>query len=95
MKKTALLFGIALAMGLSACDDMLPNPEVPAYPEFDLFASDDLAIAQAGVSAEAPVPTVDLQAYANTGERVVLADITKLENWPSTYTLMFLSLIHI
>ena len=89
MKKTALLFGIALAMGLSACDDMLPNPEVPAYPEFDLFASDDLAIAQAGVSAEAPVPTVDLQAYANTGERVVLADITKLENWPSTYTLMF------
>lgn len=89
MKKTALLFGIALTMGLTACDDMLPNPEAPTYPEFDLFASDDLAIEQAGVTADAPVPTVDLQTLADAGERVVLADITKLENWPSTYNLMF------
>ncbi|MDE6611937.1 MAG: SusF/SusE family outer membrane protein [Muribaculaceae bacterium] len=89
MKKTALLFGIALAMGLSACDDMLPNPEAPTYPEFDLFASDDLAIAQAGASAETPVPTIDLQTLADAGERAVLVDITKLENWPSTYDLVF------
>lgn len=85
MKKIALLFGIALGLGLMSCDDMLPNPEPVVNPELDLFAGSDLAIEQVG-NATTPL---QLQALADAGERVPLAKITKLENFPSTYDLVF------
>lgn len=85
MKKIALLFGIALSLGMMSCDDMLPNPEPGHNPELDLFASGDLAIEKVGGDDA----VLDLPALADAGERAVLAKITKLENFPSTYNLVF------
>ena len=85
MKKTALLFGVALAMGLAACDDMLPNPEPATIPELDLFSAGDLVIAQ----ENAAPAVIDLQTLADNAQYVTLGKITEIKNFPSTFDLIF------
>ncbi|MCM1066161.1 MAG: hypothetical protein NC418_01140 [Muribaculaceae bacterium] len=85
MKKSALIFGIALAMGFAACDDMLPNPEPATFPELDLFSSSDLTIEQVNGGET----VIDLQPLADAGERLTLAKVTAIQNFPSSFDLVF------
>lgn len=83
MKKIALLLGVALGFGFAACDEFdLPNPPGQSNPEVPVFNSDNLAIAQA-------VETIDLNADKEAGQKVTLAEITKIVDFPEAYDLVF------
>lgn len=86
MKKIALLCGIALCFGLTACDDMLPNPDPQSNPQLATFDSKNLVIAQDASTVSEPI---NLQSLADQGLRVSLADITTLTDFPETYNLVF------
>lgn len=84
MKKIALFLGAALALATTACDDMLPNPEIQQNPELPLFKADNLEIAQANGSE-----VIDLQALTEQAKDVELAQVTKLVDFPETSVLTF------
>ncbi|MDO4319032.1 MAG: hypothetical protein Q4C34_00515 [Bacteroidales bacterium] len=82
MKKITLLLGVALAMTFTACSEFdLPNPPGQSNPEVPVFKSEDLALAQAA-------ETLDLSATNEAGEKVTLAEITKLVDFPEAYDLV-------
>lgn len=83
MKKIALLFGIALGLGFTACNEFdLPNPPGQSNPEEPVFNSANLEIKQAA-------QTLDLKADNEASEKVTLAEITKLVDFPASYDLVF------
>jgi len=83
MKKIALLFGIALGLGFTACDEFdLPNPPGQSNPEEPAFNSANLEIMQAA-------ETLDLNADNEASKKVTLANITKLVDFPASYELLF------
>lgn len=86
MKKFALLLGIGLTMGLTACDDMLPNPQPTVNPELELFSKDDLVLSQNSLGETTPI---NLQTLADQGEMAAIAEITTLQNFPATCELSF------
>lgn len=86
MKKLAFLCGVALALGFTACDDELPNPPAQSNPQPEIFESAGLEISQAGHGVETPI---ELQALADEGTKATLADITKLEDFPEGFDLVF------
>lgn len=83
MKKSIILAGLAIVLGLTACDDFeLPNPPAQSNPDEAVFKGTDLTITQGDVS-------LDLMAANNAGEPVKVAEVANLVNFPSTYTLTF------
>lgn len=86
MKKLALLCGVALALGFTACDDELPNPEGQKNPQLEIFDSANLALSQVENGAE---KAINLQTLADAGEKAVLANITELTDFPADYDLVF------
>lgn len=82
MKKSYLFLGLAMAAGLTACDDMLPMPEAVTNPQLPLFEAKSLVLKQAET-------VLDLQAYADQGIKAPLATIESIENFPEAATLYF------
>lgn len=85
MKKLSILCAMALALGFTACDDQLPNPQPVPNPELPTFNSSDLVIEQGNLGDA----VINLQTYADKGEKVRLAKVEKLVNFPYTYSLVF------
>lgn len=82
MKKTNILLGMALCLGLASCNEFdLPNPPGQSNPEVPVFNSDNLEIKQAA-------ETLDLQAAKEAGTKVTLAEIEKIVDFPEAYTLL-------
>ncbi|MDE7413975.1 MAG: hypothetical protein K2N05_09365 [Muribaculaceae bacterium] len=82
MKKIKLFSALALALVMTSCDDFdLPNPPGQTNPDPDAyFANTDLELA--------PVSeTLQLTEATEANKFVTVANITKLENFPSDYTL--------
>ncbi len=86
MKKFSILCGVALALGFSACDDALPNPQPQVNPQPEIFDSANLTLSQGEYGVNQPV---DLQALYAAGEKAVLADITDMTGFPTDYDLIF------
>lgn len=85
MKKFAILCGMALGLGLVACDDMLPNPPAQSNPDINqVFTDADLEVSQAGYGVTDPIVLAD---FVNEGQQVPVLDVTKLDNFPAGYTL--------
>ena len=84
MKKFALFCGIALSLGLTACDDMLPNPPAQEYPQPEIFDAAGLTLSQGDYGVTNPI---NLNEYAEKGELAPIMNITELTNFPDTYQL--------
>lgn len=84
MKKFALFCGIALSLGLTACDDMLPNPPAQEYPQPEIFDAAGLTLSQGDYGVTNPI---NLNEYAERGELAPIMNITELTNFPDTYQL--------
>lgn len=85
MKKFAILCGIALTVGMTACDDMLPNPPAQINPDVDqVFTDADLKVSQEAYGVNDPI---NLSEYFEAGEKVPVLKITELANFPTTYEL--------
>lgn len=83
MKKIAFLSGLALAFGLASCSQFdLPNPPGQSNPEVPVFDPANLAIEQVATTA-------DLQTLSTAGEKVTLAKVTDLVDFPEAYELTF------
>ncbi len=86
MKKLAFLCGVALALGFTACDDELPNPQPQTNPQLPIFESAGLVLSQAGYGAN---EALNLQAFADQGLKAPLADVTTLVDFPEGFELLF------
>lgn len=85
MKKFAILCGIALALGMTACDDMLPNPPAQSNPDVDqVFTDADLKVSQEAYGVTDPI---NLSEYFEAAEKAPVLKITELANFPETYKL--------
>lgn len=83
MKKISILSGLAFCLGLVACDNYdLPNPPAQSNPEQEVFASTDLVLSQAA-------PEVNLVELNNQEAKAIVANIDKLDNFPTPYELKF------
>ncbi|MDE6458131.1 MAG: hypothetical protein K2L31_05980, partial [Muribaculum sp.] len=88
MKKLALICGIALTLGLTACDDFeLPNPPGQENPQPEIFDAANLTLQQgAGESTE---NAINLTTLSEQGGNVNLAKVTELIDFPSNFDLAF------
>ncbi len=85
MKKIAILCGMALTLGMVACDDMLPNPPAQTNPDItQVFTDADLEVSQGNYGVTDPIVLAD---FVNQGVQVPVLDITKLDNMPAGYEL--------
>lgn len=74
---------MAVGLGFAACNEFdLPNPPGQSNPEEPVFESANLEIKQ---SAE----TLNLKADDEAAEKVTLAEVTKLVDFPAAYDLAF------
>lgn len=88
MMKLKYLFALpALAAALVGCDEIEMSDAKPVEnPQLGIFETSDLAISQEGLGESAPIA---LQTLADNGETVKLAKVTKLENFPEDFDLVF------
>lgn len=88
MKKLALICGMALTLGLTACDDFeLPNPPGQENPQPEIFEAAGLKLQQA--SGESTENAVNLTTLSEQGGNVSLAKVTELTDFPSNFDLTF------
>lgn len=90
MKKFAILSkmalcGIALSLGMTACDDELPNPAPAEHPELPVFDATSLVLAQQYADGQ----DLNLQTLADAGEKATIATIAEITDFPETFTLKF------
>ena len=81
MKKLSYILGMSLVLAFSACDTFdLPNPPGQSNEPVPAFNPDDLAIERAAT-------VLDLKKANDETRNVQVAKITKLEKFPTAFTL--------
>lgn len=88
MKKLSIILLAAAAMiGVTACQDEKGFVEPATNPQLPAMTAENLVVASEIPSA------IDLTAYNNDNDRIVLGSVTKCDNLPAGYELQFVGTI--
>ncbi|MDE6484028.1 MAG: SusF/SusE family outer membrane protein [Duncaniella sp.] len=87
MKKLFIFAAAVMGLGLVSCDQVdLPNPPAQSNPQEALFDKSDLEVV---ADPAAATEVYNLTEYQNQDMLVPLADITKMDNVPAGFEVMF------